>query len=149
MLRQLLIALALLGCSPSEPPELPRSDGELKSAYAAYSAFCQLCPHDDSCCLKATDFSAEHWSAQAGPYLRALREHYECRQSDSLIESTVYPRHPPIDPRNVVPPPVPSRDSCVTQQCPGTAEAMARELDRALAVSVEHEPGASLICSLP
>jgi hypothetical protein len=143
---RLLIALALLGCSPSEPPEQPRSNGELKSAYAAYTAFCQLCPRDDSCCLKPADFSSDHWSPQAGPYLRALREHYECRQSGALIESTLYPAPPLLERSNAVPEPSPTRWSCETQQCPGTAEAMARELDRALAVPVKHAPGASFIC---
>jgi len=78
-----------------------------------------------------------------------MREHYECRRGDALIESTLYATSPSPDAPGDLVRPGPTREVCAKHQCPGTAETMARELDRALAVSVEHERGASVVCSSP
>lgn len=143
---------ALAGCAAAGvPSSAPTKDGELTSAREAYAAYCDFCHDSAECCLGPSDFAPGRYSAAAGPYLRALREHYECMRGDVLIDATLY-SPPALDlpeegPRAPVPRSVAWQQSCEKYACARSAEAMARELDRALAQRVPHPPGAALVCT--
>jgi hypothetical protein len=144
------IAVALAGCAAGEPATVPTRDTELRAAWGAYAAFCGLCTNASTCCLREDDFTPARYSAASGPYLRALREHYECRRGDVLIDATVYTDPMLRYPEERVYARLESRTklSCERSACAGSAEIMASELDRALASPVPHSPGALVACPL-
>jgi hypothetical protein len=142
------LILALGGCAAGEPATVPTRDTELRAAFGAYAAFCSLCTNASTCCLREEDFTPARYSAASGPYLRALREHYECRRGDLLIDATVYAdpmlRYP--EERVYARPTSRTALSCERSACGGSAEVMASELDRALASPMAHSPGAIVAC---
>lgn len=154
----LLTCLAVSGCSNSPSAASPTREGELLPAWDAYRAYCGLCPGSAGCCLHQTDFVPARYTAQAGPYLRALREHFECRRGDTLIDATLYSStsydldaRPPygVDPAQRVgsTSPRPLYASCEQYACDASREVMVQELDRALAVKTPHATGAALLCA--
>jgi hypothetical protein len=78
-----------------------------------------------------------------------LREHYECRRGDLLIDASVYSDPMLRYPEDRVYAQLQQRAklSCERSACGGSAEVMAAELGRALAVPVAHSPGALVACS--
>lgn len=149
----LALSVAFIGCAADSPSaHAPTRDGELAPARDAYAAFCGMCPTTETCCLGARDFTPAHYSANAGRYLRALREHYECRRGDTLIDVALSEQPQLGDPRvrayDEPAYPVRSRTrwSCEQSACAATAEIMAAELDRALATPVPHPAGALVAC---
>jgi hypothetical protein len=143
--RHAVWGLLLMACSPSRPAAPPTKDGELEGAYEAYAAYCQLCPGASKCCLKAADFAATEWSAAAAPYLRAMREHYECMRGDTLIESG------PFDEARLMPGDTTRRfprisEKCELYACETSARVMAKNLDRALAAPRAHAADAQIAC---
>jgi len=110
-----------------------------------------MCPRSTACCLSEADFAEPRWSEAAGPYLRALREHYECRRGDTLIDyaSREDERNPPrpLDDRIPLAPPAPGlRWSCEQYACMTSAGVMASQLDRALVTPILHAQGAIVAC---
>jgi hypothetical protein len=152
--RAFCAAIALIlgaGCAAREAPEAsPSRDGELPAAWQSYAAFCALCPKATGCCLKEEDFSPARYSASSGRYLRALREHYECRRGDLLIDATLYSdpllRYPEERVNGQLQ--AQTKLSCEQSACGASAELMAAELDGALARPVAHAPGAPVACSV-
>lgn len=147
-----LALVAFVGCTAQEPAETaPTRDGELRGAWEAYAAFCGICPDASTCCLREQDFTPARYSNVSGPYLRALRQHYECRRGDMLIDASAYPdpslRYPEdrayarLDARTKL--------SCEQSACGGSAEVMVAELDRALATPIPHSAGALVACPPP
>jgi hypothetical protein len=154
MRRALLLSCFMLAaCGDSRPaPTHPTRESELDQAREAYAAYCALCPEEASCCLRRADFEAARWSAQAGPYLRALREQYECRRGDTLVDVSLDGQDRPLlyeDSRFPPPPRGDLRFSCQKFACQSSADVMARELDRALATPTPHPADALLVCSAP
>lgn len=149
----LALSVAFVGCgADTTPASAPTRDGELAPARDAYAAFCGMCPTTETCCLGARDFTPAHYSVNAGRYLRALREHYECRRGDTLIDAALTEQPQLGDPRvrGLDEPIYPSRAqrgwSCQQAACEASAEIMAAELDRALAVPAPHAAGALVAC---
>lgn len=148
----LALTVAFVGCAAdTTPANAPTRDGELASARDAYSAFCSMCPTTETCCLGAGDFTPAHYSVNAGRYLRALREHYECRRGDTLIDVALSEQPPLGDPRlrGLDEPVYPVRSrrwSCQQAACEASATIMVAELDRALAVPTPHPAGALVAC---
>ncbi len=107
-----------------------------------------MCSSAATCCLREADFTPARYSEASGRYLRALREYYECRRADTLIDVTVYgepaSRYPEeraystLDSR--------MRLSCERAACAASADVMVAELDRALAAPSPHQPGALVAC---
>lgn len=136
------------GCGAWEPAEAtPTRESELRAAWQSYSAFCGICPGASTCCLREEDFSPGRYSALSGPYLRALREHYDCRRGDLLIDAVVYSDPTLRYPEDRVSARLQSQKvSCERSACGGSAEAMASELARAHASPVAHASGALVAC---
>lgn len=136
------------GCAAPEPPSPPTREGELRAAWESYAAFCGACPDASACCLREADFSGARYSAASGRYLRALREHYECRRGDLLIDASVYSdplvRYP--EDRTYARLEQRAKLSCERSACEGSAEIMAAELDHALASATKHSRGAIVAC---
>lgn len=151
----LALSLAFIGCATDSPPSAPTREGELAGARDAYAAFCGMCPSTETCCLGAADFTPARYSERAGPYLRALREHYECRRGDALIDVSLSEQPQLGDPRlrgsdeSGYPVRWQTRFSCERQACEASAEIMTAELDRALAQPTPHPTGALVACSAP
>ncbi|RYZ06927.1 MAG: hypothetical protein EOO73_14145 [Myxococcales bacterium] len=150
-MRAFLTAIVLLiggSCAAPPPSGGPTREGELHAAWEAYAAFCGACPNATTCCLREADFSPARYSKASGPYLRALREHYECRRGDLLIDASVYAdpmlRYP--DDRAYAPLQQRAKLSCERSACQGSADRMKAELDRALAEPSPHSPDAILAC---
>lgn len=149
-MRAFLAAIVLVigvGCAAPEPAA-PTREGELPAAWESYAAFCGACPNATTCCLREADFSPARYSNVSGPYLRALREHYECRRGDLLIDASVYTdpmlRYP--EERVYAQLEQRARLSCERSACGGSAEIMAAELDRALTSPIPHSAGAIVAC---
>jgi hypothetical protein len=106
-----------------------------------------LCRKNSACCLTQADFAPARWTAAAGPYLRALREHYECMRGDTLIDVSLYEDDmlPPGRPSSVQPIERTLLFSCEHHACMESESRMAAQLDRALAQPASHELGASLV----
>jgi hypothetical protein len=99
--------------------------------------------------LKAADFAEPRWSAAAGPYLHALREHYECMRGDTLIDASLYEhpaRVPGSDHSYEAPVENTLRWSCEQHACMASSDVMASQLDRALDTPVSHPAGAPIAC---
>lgn len=152
-MRAFFAAIVLLleaGCAAQEPvvEASPTREGELLQAWEAYAAFCAACPNATTCCLREADFCRARYSDASGRYLRALREHYECRRGDLLIEASVYSDPMLRYPEDRVYAQLQQRAklSCERSACGGSAEVMVAELDRALATPAAHSPGALVTC---
>jgi hypothetical protein len=101
--------------------------------------------------LREADFAPGRWSTAAGPYLRALRERYECMRGDVLVDAALYaePVMAPELAANVVPVESTMSFSCERHACMKFATAMAARLDHALAAPTAHRPDAPIACSQP
>lgn len=143
---------ACVSCSAGVPAgEPPTRDSELRAAWQAYSAYCDMCPSAATCCLREADFSPVRYSHVSGRYLRALREHYECRRGDTLIDASVYSDAATRFPEERLHAPLDAhlRWSCERAACAASADIMSAELDRALSAPVAHQPGALVACARP
>jgi hypothetical protein len=147
-----LFALAVLslGCAAGSPPpgESAPSRSELKAAWDAYAAYCSLCRNGSPCCLKETDFAPERWSKQSGPYLRALRDFYQCEYSESIGDESSGMNAPPPAAPDYFPTLSNFSRNCGPHACRDQAT-MVSELDRALATPRPHPAGALVACQQP
>jgi hypothetical protein len=139
------LGLALLACrgeSSNLPADASPRERELAEAEDSYAAMCAMCPKSELCCLSSADFAPERWSAAAGDYLRALRDHSDCVRANVQIDQSLYAEDP------LVPAPMQTtyRHVCQVQACIATRQRMAAELDAALPKAVAHAAGAILIC---
>lgn len=77
-----------------------------------------------------------------------MREHYECRRADMLIDVSAYPDSSLRYPEDRVYTRLDGRTklSCERAACGGSAEVMVAELDRALSEPLAHSPGALVAC---
>jgi hypothetical protein len=145
----LVLACLSLGCAAgSAPPgESAPSRSELKAAWDAYSAYCSLCRNGSPCCLKETDFAAQHWSKLSSPYLRAFRDFYECEYSESVRAETSGENAALVTSADQTPTLSNFARSCGPHACQGHQATMVSELDRALATPRAHPVGALVACS--
>lgn len=119
----------------------------MRAAWQAYSAYCSLCRNGSPCCLTEADFAPERWSKQAGPYLRALRDYYECEFAEAAANESLGSNAPAPTPNDEFPTMSNFARNCLPHACQGHAEKMTSELDRALATAHAHPPAALVACT--
>jgi hypothetical protein len=149
-----LITLVLLGaaCTAGSPPsESGSPPGDVRAAWKAYSAYCSLCKNGSPCCLKESDFAPERWSKQSGPYLKAMRDFYDCEFAESSRPEVYSDRIRGNDPATAESIDFPTMSNyarnCEPHACQRYGDLMIQELDRALAAPSRHAEGALVACS--
>jgi hypothetical protein len=144
-----LLATSLLACASEQgpPPGAGTPDAsDLKAAWQAYSAYCSLCRNGGPCCLREADFAPERWSKQSGPYLRAMRDYYECEFAESSTNEYLG-LNAPARPADQFPTISNYARNCEPHACQGHSAKMASELDRALAQPRAHSANAVVACA--
>jgi hypothetical protein len=148
---RVLIALLLLGtaCTAGSPPSgLGSAPSDVKAAWQAYSTYCSLCKNGSPCCLKESDFAPERWSKQSGPYLKAMRDFYDCELADSVRAEYSGENPAPVTSGEMYFPTISNyARNCGPHACQRYSDIMVRELDRSLAAPSPHSTGALVACS--
>lgn len=144
-----LLLVSLTACGgQSRLAAGPPSRSDLQSAWQAYQRYCESCSGAATCCLTQADFQPTNWSDVAAPYLRAMRDHYDCMFGDALVESGYQaPALVGQGEFQTLPTVGNFRRTCELTACAGSAQVMAAELDRALVTVPAHPEGALVVCS--
>jgi hypothetical protein len=139
--------LAACAAGPAPPSEPAPAQSELRAAWQAYSAYCGLCRNGSPCCLTEADFAPERWSKQSGPYLRALRDYYDCEYAESAKDESLGMNAPPDSPNGNWGTMSNFARNCAPHACQNHQATLVSELDRALATPRAHPPGALVACA--
>jgi hypothetical protein len=144
-----IILFCLDGCGTKPTPASPDTVPDAAAAaFAAYQAYCGLCPNAETCCLEESDFVPSRWSPQAGSYLQAMHDYYDCQRLATLDHAATTPpllRGPPDD-FGAFSTSGSVQQSCYPHGCMDFAEGMASQLDVAHVKSQPHAQGALVIC---
>jgi hypothetical protein len=150
-MRWLIASLWLTtACAAGSPPtESASAPGDVKAAWQAYSAYCSACKNGSPCCLQERDFAPERWSKQSGPYLKAMRDFYDCELAESASAEYSGENPAPQTGGDMYFPTLSNyARNCEPHACQRYGDIMVRELDRALAATTPHPKGAQVACGV-